>query len=448
MRLSVIGLGKLGAPMAAVYAARGHEVVGVDKNQDFVNALREGRPPVEEPQLQEMIDAGRERIDATTEYADAIARSDVTMIIVPTPSGPDGVFINDYVIAAVEAIGAELRKKDSYHLVVVTSTVMPGSTGGPIREALEAASGRTVGVDVGLCYNPEFIALGSVVNDLLYPDFLLIGESDPKAGDLLVQMYDVVCPDKPVVRRMNHINAELTKIAVNTYVTTKISYANMIADVCDRLPGADANIVTEAVGSDSRIGRKYLKGAVAYGGPCFPRDNVAFSVLADRIGARADLARSTDAINRYQTDRVTAALYPRIAAGARIAVLGLSYKPHSGVIEESPGVALCRRLLDDGYEVVMHDPQALSAARKALGKGAEAAPTAEDAIEDVDAVVLMTPWPSYGNLRPEQFRRGDGRRAVVLDCWRLWSREALEAVADVVWIGYGVAPVSEAVTAS
>ena len=208
-------------------------------------------------------------------------------------------------------------------MVVITSTVMPGSTGGEIKAALEAASGRKVGPDLGLCYNPEFIALGSVVRDMLYPDSILIGESDTKAGDVLQTIYLQMCEKKPPVQRMNFVNAELTKISVNTYVTTKISYANMLADICDRLPGADVDVVTKALGADTRIGSKYLKGAMGYGGPCFPRDNVAFAALARKIGARADVAEATDRINNHQIDRLTGLVAKFAKAGTRIALLGL-----------------------------------------------------------------------------------------------------------------------------
>ncbi len=139
---------------------------------------------------------------------------------------------------------------------------------------------------------------------MLLPDVILIGESDPRAGDLLEGIYRTTCDNTPPMQRMNFINAELTKIAVNTFVTTKISYANMLADICDRLPGADVDVVTNAVGLDSRIGRKYLKGALGYGGPCFPRDNVAFCHFARTVGAKADVAEATDRINRYQIDRL------------------------------------------------------------------------------------------------------------------------------------------------
>ena len=148
---------------------------------------------------------------------------------------------------------------------------------------------------------------------------------------------------------MNFVNAELTKIAVNTYVTTKISYANMLADICDRLPGADVDAVTQAVGSDSRVGAKYLRGAIGYGGPCFPRDNVAFASLARSLGARADLAEATDTMNRYQVERVLGAVQARLPAGGTVGVLGLSYNRTPAVVEESQGLMLASRLADEGH---------------------------------------------------------------------------------------------------
>ena len=306
-RVSVVGLGKLGAPLAAVLASRGFTVIGLDVSKTLVDALNAGKMPIVEPQLNELIAANRQRLSATMDADEAVEKSDASFVIVPTPSDSTGFFSNRFVLQAMESLGKALRNKKGYHMVVITSTVMPGTTGGEIKAALEAASGRKVGPDLGLCYNPEFIALGSVVRDMLFPDSILIGESDPKAGDMLQTIYLQMCENKPPVQRMNFINAELTKISVNTYVTTKISYANMLADICDRLPGADVDAVTKALGADTRIGPKYLKGAMGYGGPCFPRDNVAFAALARKIGARADVAEATDRINNYQVDRLTGA---------------------------------------------------------------------------------------------------------------------------------------------
>jgi UDPglucose 6-dehydrogenase len=426
--------------MAAVFAAKGHDVIGLDVNPRFLADLGAGKAPVEEPRLQEMIDTGRSRLSVTSDHEELVAKSDVTFIIVPTPSDSNGIFTNDYVIAAVEKIGEALRKKAGYHVVVVTSTVMPGSMDGPIGQALERTSGRRVGADVGLCYNPEFIALGSVVNNMLEPDFLLIGESDERAGALVSSVYETVCPNHPPARRMNFVNAELAKISVNTFVTTKISYANMLADICDRLPGADVDVVAEAVGSDSRIGRKYLRGAVGYGGPCFPRDNVAFGALAARLGAHADIARATDAINRYQIDRLAEAVVSRVSEGAKVTLLGMSYKPDTGVIEESQGVMLAKRLNDAGYRVTIHDPVAGRAAAAALEASVAQAGSAGEALRDADIAVIVTPWPEYARINGE----GLQRRIPIVDCWRMLPNAPGDGPFEVVWLGYGRTAVSSA----
>ncbi|PWS38365.1 UDP-glucose/GDP-mannose dehydrogenase family protein [Falsiroseomonas bella] len=430
-RLSVIGLGKLGSPMAAVFGAKGFDVVGIDLNPAFVQAINEGRAPVQEPGLQEQLDRARGRVRATQDWNDLVTSTDISFIIVPTPSGPDRMFVNRFVVDAVERIGAALRGKPDYHVVVVTSTVMPGSTDGEIRAALERSSGRTVGQDVGLCYNPEFIALGSVVRDMLFPDMILIGESDARAGEMLEQVYRGSVDSKPEFHRMNLVNAELCKISVNTFVTTKISYANMIAELCDHLPGADADVVTRAVGADSRIGRKYLKPAIGYGGPCFPRDNKAFAALGRRLGVNTALAEATDAINEHQFQRMIGAVAACAEPGQAVAVLGLSYKPDTAVVEESQGVALALQLAEAGYQVRVFDPLAMSAAAAILGDRVTRSETAADALRGVAAAVLTTPWAAF-----KEIAWAECGAAAVIDPWSLVPRDAAGTV-RVVRLGQG-----------
>ena len=422
-KLSVIGLGKLGSPMVAVFAHKGFEVLGLDINRDFVTALNEGRAPVQEPGLQELIDQNRQRISATQDFHQAVNETDVTFIIVPTPSGKDYFFTNKYVVEAIQRVGTALRGKAGYHLVVVTSTVMPGSTDGEIRKALECASGRSVGPQLGLCYNPEFIALGSVVRDMLRPDMILIGESDVKAGQILEDIYKSSTESNPEIHRMNCVNAELTKISVNTYVTTKISYANMISDMCDHLPGADAHVVNRAVGADSRVGKKYLKSAVGYGGPCFPRDNKAFAALGRRLGARCDLAEATDLINDHQLVRMMDAVEANLVQGGTVSVLGLSYKPHTGVVEAAHGVLLAERLAEAGHCVVVFDPLAASNAKTVLASTVDYATSVEEAVHRADVVVVMTPSPEYAAITGKHFIEGE-RKRIVIDPWNIISPDA------------------------
>jgi UDPglucose 6-dehydrogenase len=436
MRVSIIGLGKLGAPMAAVMAHKGNTVVGVDINPEFVSAINEGRPPVKEPQLAEMITANHERLTATQSYEEAILATDLTFIIVPTPSGPDGRFSLEYVLKAVEKIGAALRKKEEWHLVVLSSTVMPGSVDGYVLPALEKHSGKQCGEGFGLCYNPEFIALGSVVRDMLNPDMILIGESETRSGAILEELYTGVCESNPSIRRMNYVNAELTKLSVNTFVTTKISYANMLAQICETLNGADADVVTAALGCDTRIGAKYLKGALGYGGPCFPRDNIAFSALARDNGVPALLAEATDELNRRQVPRMAEMLLSHLPVGGTVGMLGLSYKPHTEVIEESQGVAIAKELAARGARVVVYDPAAMDSTRRVLGDRLVYASSAAECAGQADVLAIVTPWPEFRNLSPADLKKGV--TPAIVDCWRVLPRADFEPVSEYMTLGYGM----------
>ena len=299
-RISVVGLGKLGAPFVAALAHRGFEVIGIDNDEAKVRALNQGKAPVDEPELQELISKNISRIIAIGDYS-KITDTDVTFFLVPTPSEPTGGFSTKYVVSSAKASAEAIKNKKGYHLFVLTSTVMPGDTEKKLISILESSSGKKCGKDFGVCYNPEFIALGSVIHDLLNPDFVLVGESDSRAGELLERFYSRFCENKARTVRMNIINAEITKLSVNSFVTTKITFANMLARICSGYSGADSDVVTSAIGLDSRIGRKYLKGAVAYGGPCFPRDNKAMAEVGRRVGENALLAVTTDEENRRIT---------------------------------------------------------------------------------------------------------------------------------------------------
>jgi UDPglucose 6-dehydrogenase len=432
--VSVVGLGKLGAPLAACLAARGFGVTAVDVDKNKVDAINAGQPPVHEPGLAELIQECPGRLAATQDIEAAVRSSDATFIVVNTPSEPNGGFSLRYVLPTLEAIGKTLRTKPGFHLVVLTSTVMPGSTGGEVKAALERTSGKTCGEHFGLCYSPEFIALGSVIRDFYFPDFLLIGESDPQAGDILAELYRRTCKNTPFVARMNFINAEITKLAVNTYITTKISYANMIARLCEKLPGADANVVTNALGLDTRIGPRYLKGAVSYGGPCFPRDNRALAALAARVGASSGLAEATDLFNRAQVKSLAELVKNHHSGETAIGILGLTYKPDTDVVEESFGLLLAQELSAANLSVVVYDPSADAVRALGQSKNVRCVSSAQECIAQSGVVVLATPWQEFREVPAEQWARNRGSR-VVIDCWRVLNH--LEGVEGIRYVRLG-----------
>lgn len=415
--VSVVGLGKLGAPLAACLAVKGLRVIGVDADASKVEAINRGQAPLFEPQLEEFIRAAGGRLSATTQIEDAVLATEITFIVVATPSEPGGGFSLRFVLPVCDTIGRALRLKQSFHVVVLTSTVLPGTTGGAVRSALERASSKRAGQDFGLCYGPEFIALGSVIRDFLNPDFVLIGESDPRSGAMLEALYAEVCENTPRVARMNFINAEITKLAVNTYVSTKISFANMLARICEKLPEADVDVVTSALGMDSRIGGKYLKGAISYGGPCFPRDNHALAALARQIGAPADLAQVTDRFNRAQVQWLADLVERFASTGGPAGILGLTYKPQTDVVEEAAGFLLAQELAQRGVAVVAYDPAGRPNSAQALGNKVRFAGTAQECVEQADVVVLATPWQECCSLPAERWARHSPPRTVI-DCWR------------------------------
>lgn len=416
--VSIIGLGKLGASMAAAIASRGMNVIGVDVNHSVVDLLNQGHAPVQEMGLEEMIAANKSRLRATLDHGDAILNSDLSFVIVPTPSDERGAFSLQYATWAFREIGRALRNKPDYHLVVLTSTVLPGSTRYGLLPILEMESGKSAGCDFGLCYSPEFIALGSVIRDFLNPDFTLVGELDARSGDALAACYGTIMANHPPCRRMSLENAELTKIAVNTYITTKITFANMLADLCQRIPGGDVDVVTEALGSDTRIGRKYLTGALGYGGPCFPRDNVALGFLARALGTRAELAETTDASNRGLAEKILVLLRGVIKHDVTVAVLGLAYKPRSHVIEESQGIYLARALSEAGARVVAFDPLANRGAHDVLRDHAVLLESAHECLQQADVVLITTPDPVFRQLAAADFPVRS-TPVTVVDFWRI-----------------------------
>ncbi|HXI28580.1 MAG TPA: nucleotide sugar dehydrogenase [Vicinamibacterales bacterium] len=435
-RVSVIGLGKLGASMAAAIASRGHEVIGVDISQAAVDAVNNGRAPVQETGLADLIAANHDRLRATRNHAEAILESDVSFVIVPTPSDARGAFKLQYAAYAFREIGRALAQKPGYHTVVLTSTVLPGASRHGLLPILERSSGKKCGDGFGFCYSPEFVALGDVVRGFLCPDFLLIGEFDRRSGDVLEAHYRDVIGNAAPAARMSIENAELAKVSVNAYVTTKITFANMLAEICDRMPGGDVDVVSNAIGLDSRIGRRYLTGALGYGGPCFPRDNVALGFFSSSLGAAADLPGTIDRLNRGIAERAVSRVIEKVHPGATVAVLGLAYKPHSHVVQESQAMQIVEALVDRQYRVLAFDPLAGHEASQALGGRALVLDSIEACLRDAEAVLIATPDPLFAQLSADDFTRGHQRPVRVIDFWRQLA-PALQGAPGIEYVAYG-----------
>ena len=231
MNISVIGLGKLGLCTAACFASRGHQVIGVDTNQNILEKLRLKQCPIDEPGLEVLLEGAWANLTVTENVDEAVCNSGMALVIVPTPSQSDGKFTNKFIVNALQPMATALKEKDSFYVIGVVSTVMPGSCDRQFKPLLEKITGKVCGVDFGLIYNPEFIALGSVIRDFLNPDMVLIGASDKRSGDLARELYLTTCESRPDIKVMSFINAEITKLSLNCFLTMKISFTNELASI-------------------------------------------------------------------------------------------------------------------------------------------------------------------------------------------------------------------------
>lgn len=399
------GLGKLGLPLAALLADH-HVVTGVDPVEKVVAAVERGISPVVEPGLGDRVTTAWkvERLSARTEPITA----DVSFVIVPTPSRPDGSYepgLVEKALTSIEHVNAP------GHIAVIVSTLSPGTTA-RLQEDFP---------DLRLVYSPEFIALGSVIHDMRHPDLVLLGVEDTHDCDHVNTVIDMFrsiqsrdAADFVEERVLTFTEAELVKIAVNTFVTMKISFANTISEMCDRVPNSDARDVLEAIGLDHRIGKHYLRSGGAFGGPCFPRDSRAFRAAAQALDSWASLATATDVVNSRQLGRVHG-LVREVEYGTRVAVLGIAYKPGTPVAEESFGLNIAHQLLQSGLakHVTLWDPD--SAHRNVLVRnGMLACGTIEQAVIDADVIIIVN--DDERCVPPHQYLH---RARRVIDVWRV-----------------------------
>ena len=398
--ISVCGLGKLGACMAATFAARGFPVIGVDVDPEKIRKVNAGQPPVDEPLLVETMAEAKSRFRATDDPAEAVS-TDVSFFIPPSPSLPDGSFSNEYLIKAMRPVARAARDAGKKgHIFVSSSTTTPGAVDGVLIPMLEKETGWKCGQEFHVCYNPEFIALGNVINGLLAPDLVLIGESDPQSGAALEELYRKYARNKPPIARMSIISAELAKISVNSYITMKISFTNQLRMIAEQFPKADISMILDAIGTDTRIGKKYLRAGLSYGGPCFPRDNRLLAYAARQVGMQAPLAEASDKTNELTKSNLVEKVRGLVAPGGSVLVLGISYKPDTYITEESAGLHLAQELKRSGYRVLVHDFAANASNNPALEEF-EALENLEKLAQrvDVDLAVICCPWPQYRAAR-------------------------------------------------
>ncbi len=379
-------------PLAVLLAKAGHAVSGIDLSSDRINNILklEIEP---EPKVTEYLgEVLNKNLKVSSSFIGSVEQSEISFLIVPTPSDQDGKFLNNSLEKAIEQI--ILSIKNNNHLICIVSTVMPGTCDYFINSFIPSKS-KNHKTNFEIAYSPEFVALGSVIDNMQKPDMILIGANNELTVKKLEPILKSITVNAPEIKKMSLASSELAKISVNTYVTAKISYANMIAELAEKITGADKHDVLNALGSDTRIGAKYLKPGLGFGGPCFPRDNKAFSIIGDSLNIGTELAKATEVINLRQPKISAARINSKfLNHHTELTVLGLSYKPGSFVTEESQAIMLVRELSSYWNKVYVHDPLVDF---KDLFSGFENILQVDSLskIKNTDLVIIAVNWSEY-----------------------------------------------------
>ena len=397
MKITIIGGGYVGLVTGACFADIGHGVTIIDVDPIKVGMVNEKKAPIFEPGLEPILarTTGK-NLHASLSF-DSITSSDLTFICVGTPPNDDGSANLSYIESASRSIGTALQNATGFHVVVVKSTVPPGTTETVVLPAVLSSAHKTED-EIGFAMNPEFLREGRAIEDFRQPDRIVIGSNQPYAGDRVAEVYQKF--SAPVVRT-GLAAAEMIKYTSNAFLATKISFSNEIGNVCKEL-GIDVNEVMKGVGLDQRIGQQFLNAGAGFGGSCFPKDVSSLAMLAGRAGIDPKILRAVLEVNEYQPYRLLALLEKKAGnlSGKRIAVLGLAFKDNTDDVRDSRAIPVIQELLKKGARVVAFDPMAGPNMKK-IFPGIDYAGSAGEALKGADGCLVMTEWPEFGRIDKE-----------------------------------------------
>lgn len=411
MKVSIIGSGYVGLVTGVGFVKLGNEVIFVDVDERKIEMINNAQPPIYEEGLEELMGEFKGKYYATKDYREAILNSDATFIAVGTPSREDGSIDLTYVKKASEGIGEALKEKDGYHVVVVKSTVLPGTTEEVVRPILEEHSGKKAFQDFGLAMNPEFLREGVALNDFLNPDRIVIGVQDEKTRKVLEELYAPIDAPKLIV---DVKTAEMIKYASNAFLATKISFANEIGNICKKL-GIDSWKVFEGVGLDHRISPYFFRTGIGWGGSCFPKDVRALISKAKEIGEEPLILEAVVEVNERQPLKLIELLKRHVPElkGKMVGVLGLAFKPNTDDVRETRAYVVIKRLLEEGAKVIAYDPKAAENFKRFypdVGEKIAYGDSADDVLQATDVILIVTEWKEFENLDYSGKVVIDGRR--------------------------------------
>ncbi len=424
MKIAVIGTGYVGLVSGTCFAEMGMNVTCVDNQEEKVAALKRGEIPIYEPGLAEMVVRNTQegRLRFTTDLKEAIAEAEIISIAVGTPTrAQDGLADLSYVYGAAVEIARQL----DHYAVIVTKSTVPAGTGEVIGKIIRR---ENPSLEFDVASNPEFLREGCAIDDFMKPDRVVIGVDNDRAKQAMERLYAPLSDQGVPVFFTRIVSSELIKYAANTFLATKVSFINEIADLCERL-GADVEDVAHGIGLDSRIGSKFLKAGPGYGGSCFPKDTLAMVGIGERALSPVTIVEAVIEVNRQRQHRMTAKIVEACGGkvrGIKIAYLGVAFKAETDDVRDSAVLAVAEALVSEGATVCVYDPKAMENAKKITGSSILYAHTKEEALAGADIMVLATEWEEFRTMDLEAVKELLAR-PVVVDLRNLFSPQAMQA---------------------
>ena len=423
--IGIIGLGYVGQVLLASFSYHGYNVVGVDISDRVISALRKGKPTIYEEKIKDYLQYAHEEgyYTVSSDYDD-LDSADLIFITVNTNLNSDGYMDLSTLRCVAENLVPVLKKSNHYVVLIVKSTVLPGTTRNIFIDFLSKETDLLFREDFGVAVNPEFLREGTAIYDLEQANFVVIGSEDKYSGDLVEsfwrEFYGVV-GSKPTFVRTSIETAELTKLVFNAFLATKISFANMIADLCEKIPNTDVDGVMRIIGLDPRISPQFFGAGLGFGGSCLPKDLKALIKFGERRNVDMNLLKSVAKINERRVDWVINILKKyNVKKQQRVLVLGLSFKPRTNDVRGSIGIKIAKKLIAEGYTVSVYDPVAIPNARQQLGMNVEYMMDLDSAITEADVIIIATEWQEFKEVitrNMDRIRKNvliiDGRRLLI-----------------------------------
>jgi len=428
MKVAVIGLGVVGLSFASVLGSKGFSVFGFDIDRKKIAKINSKKLPFFEPKLESFLKRALSKsFEISSDIEKTVKNCDLLFLTVGTPKSKSGFIDLTMIKNASKNIGISLRHSSKKPIIVVKSTVIPGTTTNVIRPLIEKSSRKKAGKGFEIIANPEFLREGNVINDTLKPHLVVIGGSNKNSVNRLKKFYHKLYDSKIKFMLTNTQTAEMIKYANNSFLATKISFINQISSLCQSIPGTSIDEVAEGIGTDPRIGRFFLNAGPGYGGSCLPKDLETIIQFSSKIGANPILLRAVQQINDLQIKQIIQLLEKNLGTvkNKSITILGLSFKENSDDIRESRSIELIKTLLGKKSKITVHDPKAMENTESIFKNKIIYADSILKSLDNCHCVIIMTPWKMYTKLKNNDFK--NMKRKLIIDTRRILSKKCLNA---------------------